>query len=133
MKELVKEKTITLDPFYPDREQSIDNFLQDITEQLTKLKSENYTEKTVCDEIYPYDYGYDGAFNIRVCFYRLETDEEEQCREDEEREYNERKERERLARLEKKQAKRTEEERLERAEYERLRAKYEKEIWITSA
>lgn len=124
MKELIEEKTITLDPFCPDRGQSIDNFLQDITEQLTKIKSENYTEKTVCDELYPYDYGYGGAFEIKVQFLRLETDEEEQCREDAERKYNERQERERLAKLEKKQAKRTEEEALERAEYERLKAKF---------
>ena len=126
MKELIEEKTITLDPFYPDGGQSIDSFLQDITEQLTKIKSENYTEKTVCDELYPYDYGYDGAFEIKAQFLRWETDEEERDREDAEREYNERKERQRLAKIEKKQAKRTEEEALERAEYERLKAKYGK-------
>ena len=126
MKELVEEKTITLGQFCPDREQSIDSFLQDINQELIKLKIENYTADTVCDKLYPTHYGYDGAFNIRVCFYRLETDEEEREREDAEREYNERKERERLTKLEKKQAKRTEEEALERAEYERLKSKYGK-------
>ena len=126
MKKLVEEKTITFDPFYPDRGQSIDNFLQDITEQLAKIKSENYTSDTVSDELYVKYYGYDGAFDINVEFLRLETDEEEREREDAERKYNERKERERLAKLAKKQAKRTEEEALERAEYERLKAKYGK-------
>ena len=87
----------------------------------------------ICYDDDPIYYGYDGAFEIKVEFLRWETDEEERCREEEEREYNERKERERLAKLEKTLAKKTEEERLERAEYERLRAKYEKEIWITSA
>ena len=126
MKKLVEEKTITFDPFCPDRGQSIDSFLQDINQELIKLKIENYTAYTVCDKLYPNHYGYDGAFEIKVQFLRLETDEEERDREDAEREYNERKERQRLAKLEKKQAKRTEEEALERAEYERLKAKYGK-------
>ena len=124
MKQLIEQTAITLAPFYPDRDQSIDAFLQDITRELTELKAKHYTADIVCDKLYTNHYGYDGAFDITVSFYRLETDQEEYAREQQEREYNERKERERLARLEKKQAKRTEEERLERAEYERLKAKF---------
>lgn len=124
MKELIVEQTITISPFCPDRGQSIDAFLADITQELTDLKAHHYTSDTVSDELYLNYYGYDGAFDIKVQFLRWETDDEEQCREEAEREYNERKERQRLARLEKKQAKRAEEERLERAEYERLKAKF---------
>lgn len=124
MKELIEEKTLTLDPFCPDRGQSIDSFLADITQELTDLKARHYTADTVSDELYLNHYGYDGAFDIKVQFLRWETDDEEQCREEAEREYNERKERERLVKLEKTLAKKTEEERLERAEYERLKAKF---------
>lgn len=125
MKELIVEQTITISPFCPDRGQSIDAFLADITYELTDLKARHYTTDTVSDELYLNYYGYDGgAFDIKVQFLRWETDDEEQCREEAEREYNERKLREYLAKLEKKQAKRAEEERLERAEYERLKAKF---------
>ena len=124
MKQLVEQTAITLAPFYPDREQSIDAFLADITRELTELKNLHYSTDIVCDKLYPKHYGYDGAFDITVSFYRLETDQEEYAREQQEREYNERKERERLARLEKKQAKRAADEATERAEYERLKAKF---------
>ena len=124
MKELIEEKTITLGAFYPDDGQSIDAFLADITQELTDLKARHYTADTVCDKLYPNHYGYDGAFDIKVEFLRLETDEEEQQRLEIERIKQEKTERTRLKKLENKRIKQAAKEEAERIEYERLKAKY---------
>ena len=69
-------------------------------------------------------YGYDGAYDIYLVLYRLETDKEEHAREERERIAVEKREKKRLAKLAKKMAEREKQEAAERAEYERLKEKY---------
>lgn len=119
----VKKDSVLLDLSTPHK-QTIDEYLTEITNELTGLKEQYITDDVVHHELYKRHYGYDGAFEIHLITYRLETDDEYNARIEEERKEAEIAERKRLANLEKKIAKREAEEAAERAEYERLKAKF---------
>lgn len=124
MKQQIEERSMYVNLLTPENGQSIEEYLADITAELTAIKRDNWTADTVCEKLYTRDYGYDGAFEIILEFCRLETDEEYESRLAQEREELEKSERKRLARLEKNRAKTAAKEAEERKEYERLRAKY---------
>ena len=111
----------------PDN-QTIDEYLSEITDVFNELK-EKLKEKYITEDVVKHDlntryYGYDGAYEIILTTYRLETDEEYFERINEEYRQAEKAERKRLDKLEKKKAKREADEAAERAEYERLKAKF---------
>lgn len=104
--------------------QTIDEYLSEVIDVFNELKEKYVTDDVVKHDLYTRYYGYDGAYEIYLTTYRLETDEEYADRIEYERQEFEREERKRLEKLEKKKAKREADEAAERAEYERLKAKF---------
>lgn len=119
----IQKENVLIDLSTPHK-QTIDEYLVEITNELIGLKEQYITNDVAHHEFYTSHYGYDGAYEIRLITYRLETDEEYVERNERERKKAEIAERKRLANLEKKIAKREAKEAVERAEYERLKAKF---------
>lgn len=119
----IQKESVLIDLPSPHK-QTIDEYLTEITNELTGLKEQYITDDVVHHELYTRHYGYDGAYEIHLITYRLETDEEYFERINEEYRQAEKAERKRLEKLEKNKAKREAKEAAERAEYERLKAKF---------
>lgn len=117
MKKEILAKTIEVN----DLIESGDSIQQAIT-KLHDLQNDYYMyTRSIFDKNY---YGYDGAYELELHCYRMETDKEEQDREEKERIALEKREKIRLKQLEKTRTKKDKKEAEERAEYERLKAKY---------
>ena len=122
--QILKDRIDVSGCFVPDDGDTLDKFLNEITQSIEDLKQEYLTTDVVDNKLWVERFGYDGGFFIELYTYRLETDEEEQKRLEIERIKQEKAERSRLKKLENKRIKQAAEEEAERIEYERLKAKF---------
>jgi hypothetical protein len=103
---------------------TLDSFLERITKKISKIKKDHIKDYHTRHKIYKDEYGYDGAYNLILSLYRLETDEEYQDRLEYERELKERALAKKQKNLEKKLKQKEKIEAEERAELARLQEKY---------